>query len=116
MTSTKAMLRRGWRTFLRHRDKIVWSLNVVGLLITVGAAFVLYWYPPRFAPSYTESGEQKVTFINPATPEGKAYAKQWERYAWWGPVLLIVGFLAQFVAAILGSPFVQDHHQHGPAR
>ncbi len=95
------------RLFLRHRDEIVWLLNVVGLLITVVAAFVLYLYPPRFTPAYTESGEQKVTLINPTTPEGKAYAEQWGRYAWWGPVLLIVGFLAQFLAAMLGSPFIR---------
>ena len=89
----------------QYRREIAWSLNAVGLSITLVAAFILYLYPPRFAPAYTESGERKVTFVNPATPEGLAYAKQWDRYARVGPPMLVVGFLAQLAAAIFDAPF-----------
>ena len=89
----------------QYRREIAWSLNAVGLSITLVAAFILYLYPPRFVPAYTESGERKVTFVNPATPEGLAYAKQWDRYARVGPPMLVAGFLAQLAAAIFDAPF-----------
>jgi hypothetical protein len=91
----------------RHRDEIVWALNTTGLLVTVAAAFLLYWYPPQFTPAFTETGQSKITFVNPSTPEGVAYAREWARYAWWGPVLLIAGFVAQFVAALFSTPFIR---------
>lgn len=94
------------RGFIRqHRREIAWSLNALGLFVTVIAALVLYVYPPRFARAYTETGEQKITLINPATTEGLAYAKQWERYARVGPIMLVIGFLTQFAAAIFDAPF-----------
>jgi len=89
----------------RYRSEITWSLNAVGLFLTVVAAFILYFYPPRFVPAYTESGERKLTFVNPATPEGLAFAKQWDRYARVGPPMLMAGFLAQLAAAIFDAPF-----------
>jgi len=87
-----------------HRE-IAWSLNAVGLFLTVVAALILYLYPPRFTPAYTETGEQKLTLVNPVTAEGRAYAKQWAQYAWLGPLMLILGFSAQLAAAIFDAPF-----------
>src|SRR2546425_10490698 len=83
-----------------------WVLNAVGLLVTLIAALILWWYPPLFAPPYTEGGEGKLTVIVPATPEGKQYAEEWKQRAWWGPVLLVVGFAFQFVAGVVSAPFM----------
>src|SRR5258708_40035006 len=83
----------------QYRREIAWSLNAAGLMLTVAAAITLYLYPPRFAPAYTESGEQKLTLVNPATSEGLAYAKQWAQYAWLGPLMLILGCSSQLSAA-----------------
>jgi hypothetical protein len=87
-------------------------------MLTVAAAITLYLYPPRFAPAYTESGEQKLTLVNPATSEGRAYAKQWAQYAWLGPLMLILGFSAQLAAATFDAPFwtrLSPRHD-GPSR
>ena len=76
--------------------------NVLGLIVGVVAAGLMYCFPPRIQ-LYTEDGQSIVTWLsNPR--EEKKYIGKWQvRLSKLGPLLLGAAFLLQMVGAFLSE-------------
>ena len=79
---------------------LIAMFNIVGLLISAVAAFLMYRFPMRVV-NYMQDGRRVVDFVKEPTEEGKAHAKWqlfWERFA---PCFLALGLLLQFSSAVM---------------
>lgn len=77
----------------------LWVLNAVGLCIGIGAAVLMYYFPPRVV-LYTEKGEPYGGFVGNPTENGKLRGKWQIFFAKIAPWLLALGFLLQLVATV----------------
>ena len=77
-----------------------WILNIVGLATTTVAAVLMSFFPPR-VQLYTVKGEGVSQWISNAKEE-KRHLGLWQaRLSKLGPLLLILGFAFQLVAAFV---------------
>ena len=79
---------------------IIAILNLVGLVLTVAAAFLMWYFPPRTA-YYTEDGAQVVQWTNNPKPEKARIGWLQARRSEWAPFVLGVGFALQLPSAVL---------------
>ena len=79
---------------------IVALLNLIGLALTVAAAFVMWYFPPRMK-YFTEDGAQVVTWTNNPNQGNACLGRMQARLSKWAPFILGVGFLLQLPAAIV---------------
>ena len=77
---------------------IVAALNIAGLVLSTGAALLMYFYPPRIE-TYTEDGRRIVDWVGEPTEEGKARGRWQLRLAKFSPLLLALGLSLQIPAA-----------------
>ena len=75
-------------------------LNLLGLILTVVSAFLMWLYPPRMR-YFTEEGSQVVQFINNARLENEAIGKRQAILSKIAPLLLALGFGLQLPLAIV---------------
>jgi hypothetical protein len=78
----------------------IW-LNAIGLICGVAAAFFLALYRLPAESFVSDTGEQKLAFTIPATPESRREATHNRFMARIGAVLLGLAFLLQLVALLL---------------
>lgn len=78
---------------------LVAILNLIGLTLTVVAALLMWYFPPRVA-SYNENGAQFVQWTNAPKPEKVKVGKLHARLARFAPLVLALGFLLQLPSAI----------------
>ena len=79
-------------------------LNLVGLVVTAIAAFMMWCYPPRMA-YYNEKGEQVMQWTSNAQPQKERIGKLQTRLSKWASFILAIGFALQFPSAIVALSF-----------
>lgn len=75
-------------------------LNALGLIITTGAAFLMWRFPPRSA-YFTEKGEPVVQWVGSSLEEKTSIGKWQVRLSRLAPFLLTLGFALQMPAAVV---------------
>ena len=79
---------------------IIALLNLTGLALTVTAAFVMWYFPPRMK-YFTEDGAQVVTWTNNSDQGNARLGRMQTRLSKWAPFILGIGFAFQIPAAIV---------------
>ena len=75
-------------------------LNVLGLIVTTGAAFLMWRFPPRGA-YFTEKGEPVVQWMGSSSEEKTSIGKWQVRLSKLAPFFLTLGFTLQLPAAVV---------------
>jgi hypothetical protein len=79
-----------------------WTLNVIGLVLATIAAVLMSFFPPRVR-LYTEKGESFTQWTSDAKEEKRSLGMWQARLSKSGPVLLVVGFVLQLIAAFVSG-------------
>jgi hypothetical protein len=79
--------------------KLSWWLNVIGLVVGVAAAPLMYYFPPN-VQIYTDKGEPLGSWIGAPTQEGKLRVKWQKRAVKAAPLGLGLSFVLQLAAAL----------------
>jgi hypothetical protein len=76
------------------------ALNLIGLLLALVAALLMYYFPPRLL-QYTEKGEPIVNWFGNPDEKKKTIGRWQMRASKYAPILLSFAFLLQLIGAIL---------------
>jgi hypothetical protein len=79
--------------------KVSWWLNVIGLVVGVAAALLMYYFPPN-VQIYTDKGEPLGSWVGAPTHEGKHRVKWQKKAVKAAPLALGLSFVLQLGAAL----------------
>jgi hypothetical protein len=81
------------------------ALNLIGLLVALVAALLMYYFPPRLL-QYTEKGEPVINWVANPDEKKKAIGRWQMRASKYAPLLLCLGFLIQLIALLIS---IREH-------